>query len=81
MLADNSRSALAKVVMFQYDGGNLVKDDLCASCFTHLLPLTNDADEAQDIHSIILKQAIAKNEVLMKNGDAVKGMVAKLQAH
>jgi hypothetical protein len=29
MLADNSISALVKVIMFQYDGGNVVKDQLC----------------------------------------------------
>ena len=44
------------------------------------MPLQYDEDEARDIHSIILKQAIAKNEVLAKHGVAVQGMVQRLQA-
>lgn len=50
LLADNSRSALTKVVIFQNDGGNLVKDELCQMVFNTMLPLKYDEDEAQDIH-------------------------------
>jgi hypothetical protein len=46
MLADNSISALVKIIMFQYDGGNIVKDELCSTILTHKLPLTHDFDEA-----------------------------------
>lgn len=45
-----------------------------------MLPITHDIDEAQDIHYIILKQAINKNEVLVKFMDAAKGMFARMQA-
>ena len=55
LLADNSRSALAKVVIFQNDGGALVKDELCQMVFNTMLPLKYDEDEAQDIHQVILK--------------------------
>jgi len=55
MLSDNSKSALAKITMFQYDNNNLVKDELCQTLYSTMLPLTNDFDEAQDIHGIILK--------------------------
>jgi hypothetical protein len=55
MLADNSISALVKVIMFQYDGGNVVKDELCSTILSHKLPITNDIDEAQAIHTMILE--------------------------
>jgi hypothetical protein len=45
-----------------------------------MLPITHDIDEAHDIHYIILKQAIDKNEVLVKFMDAAKGMFARMQA-
>ena len=74
MLADNSVSALVKIIMFQYDGGNFAKDELCSTILTHKLPLTHDFDEAQAIHTLILEQVQAKNAVLMKNQDAIKSL-------
>ena len=67
MLSDNSVSALVKIIMFQYDGGNVVKDELCSTILMHKLPLTHDFDEAQALHTLILEQIQAKNAVLMKN--------------
>ena len=67
--------------MFQYDGGNLVKDELCSTILSQKLPLTHDIDEAQAIHSLILEQIQAKNAVLMKNAEAIKGFVQKLQEY
>ena len=67
MLSDNSVSALVKIIMFQYDGGNVVKDELCSTILLHKLPLTHDFDEAQALHTLILEQIQAKNAVLMKN--------------
>ena len=79
MLADNSVSALVKIIMFQYDGGNLVKDELCSTILTSKLPLTNDFDEAQSIHTLVLEQIQAKNAVLMKNSDAIKGLIQNIK--
>ena len=79
MLADNSVSALVKIIMFQYDGGNVVKDELCSTILTHKLPLTHDFDEAQAIHTLILEQVQAKNAVLMKNQDAIKSLIDKIK--
>jgi hypothetical protein len=79
MLADNSISALVKIIMFQYDGGNVVKDELCSTILTHKLPLTHDFDEAQAIHTLILEQVQAKNAVLMKNQDAIKSLIEKIK--
>ena len=79
MLADNSISALVKIIMFQYDGGNVVKDELCSTIHTHKLPHTHDFDEAQAIHTLILEQVQAKNAVLMKNQDAIKSLIEKIK--
>ena len=79
MLADNSISALVKIIMFQYDAANVVKDELCSTILTHKLPLTHDFDEAQAIHTLILEQVQAKNAVLMKNQDAIKSLIEKIK--
>lgn len=81
MLYDNSISALAKLAFFQYDGGNLIKDEYIASLLSSYLPIKNDIDEAQEIHSLMFKQLLAQNEVLMKNADAVKGCIQRIQEY
>ena len=81
MLADNSISALVKIVMFQYDGGNVVKDELCSTVLLNKLPLTNDIEEAQAIHTLVLEQVVAKNPVLVKNQEAIKAFMNKVQEY
>jgi len=45
MMADNAISTLGKVIYYQQDGGNLVKDEFTVQ-FLNLLPLTTDFEES-----------------------------------
>lgn len=56
---DNSISTLAKCVLFQYDGGELVKPEIVQELFGSLLPIFKDLEEAQALHEVILEQALA----------------------
>jgi len=53
-MRDNSISTLMKLVLFQNDGGAILKQEMVQEAFSSLLPLKVDVEEAQDIHEIIL---------------------------
>jgi len=53
-MRDNSISTLMKLVLFQNDGGAILKQEMVHEAFSSLLPLKVDVEEAQDIHEIIL---------------------------
>jgi hypothetical protein len=53
-LRENSISALTKLILFQYDGGQVLNDTLVSVVLTQLHPIITDLDEAQDIYFIIL---------------------------
>lgn len=55
MMADNAKSALAKIICFQYDGGNVVKDEFTLQLLTQFLPLLSDVDEACSVHELFFQ--------------------------
>ena len=54
---------------------------LTASFFNELLPIKNDIDEAQDIHTCVFEQCLAGSPVITANADAVKGCIGRIKAH
>ena len=79
MMADNAKSALAKIIYFQYDGGNVVLDDFTVQLLTQFMPLLTDVDEACSVHELFFQQILAKNPALMKHPDLVKACIANIQ--
>ena len=61
MVRDNSISTLTKIVLFQNDGGNIVKQEVVQELFGSLLPITKDYEEACSLHELVLTQALAQN--------------------
>lgn len=78
MLRDNSISCLGKIVLFQNNGSA----DMAAltNQFFTSLPITNDIDEAQDIHTTVFEQIIAGSPVVTGNTDLVKGAIERIKA-
>lgn len=68
LVRDNSISTLTKIVLFQSDGGNIVKQEIVDELFGSLLPITKDIEEAQVLHELFLTQALAENQIIVNNG-------------
>ena len=81
LVRDNSISTLTKIILFQNDGGNLVKQELVQELFGSMLPIVKDFDEAQALHEIVLTQALAQNKSIMDNADLFKGVVERMGKH
>ena len=79
MLKDNSISCLGKIVLFQNNGS----PDMAAltNQFFTTLPITNDLDEAQDIHSTVFEQVIAGSAVITGNADLAKAAIERIKTH
>lgn len=45
-----------------------------------MLPIYEDKDEAEDIHTLLLEQIMAESPIVAANLDAVKVCVSKLKA-
>ena len=80
MMADNTKSTFAKIVYFQYDGGNVVKDEFVVELLTQSLPLLNDVDEAHAVHELFFQQILAQNQALIKYPEQVKACITKIQS-
>mmetsp|Transcript_15259 Transcript_15259/g.25808 ORF Transcript_15259/g.25808 Transcript_15259/m.25808 type:complete len:163 (-) Transcript_15259:146-634(-) len=79
-LRDNTISALTKMILFHYDGGAVLRDDLVNQVLTQMHPITHDFDEAQDINGIILNLILKnENEAIAKFKDSVKVLVTKVK--
>ena len=75
-LADNSISTLTKLILFQYDNGAQLTDDLVTRCLTQEHPIITDLEEAQTINEIMLEQILkGDNVALNKFVDATKTYV------
>ena len=79
-LADNSISALLKIVIFQNDGGAIVKPDVLPTVLA-MLPLTSDFEEAQAANELFFEQILAKNPILLGAADQVKALIARIQEY
>ena len=77
MMADNSISTLAKIIIFQKDG-NLVTHNLTLNML-NALPLKTDTDEAQSAHTLILTHTLEKNASLMQHADALKNAILRIK--
>jgi hypothetical protein len=81
-LKDNSVSALTKLVLFQYDGGNVISDDLVNALLTQVHPLKTDLDEAQDINCLVMSEVLGgQNEVIKKFGEGFKAMITRVKEY
>lgn len=47
--------------------------------FFSTLPIINDIDEAQDIHTTVFEQVIAGNAIVTANADLVKAAVERIK--
>lgn len=79
MLKDNSVSCLGKIVLFQNDS-TPVMAALTNQFFT-TLPITNDLDEAQDIHTTVFEQVVAGSAVITGNADLVKAAIERIKTY
>eukprot|EP01017_Pseudomicrothorax_dubius_P042951 TRINITY_DN7083_c0_g1_i3.p1 TRINITY_DN7083_c0_g1~~TRINITY_DN7083_c0_g1_i3.p1 ORF type:complete len:317 (+),score=105.15 TRINITY_DN7083_c0_g1_i3:61-951(+) len=59
--------ALGKVGLYQYDSNDGVSQEALVK-FVELLPLKNEPEEAQNVHRLILKEILNKNQVLVSQG-------------
>ena len=81
LVRDNSISTLTKIVLFQHDGGNVVKQEIVNELFGNMLPITKDFEEAQALHEIVLKQALAQNQIIVDNADLFKSVIERMKKH
>ena len=81
MVRDNSISTLTKIVLFQNDGGNVVKQEIVQELYGSLLPIQKDFEEAQSLHEIVLQQALAQNKSIVDNGELFKGVIERIKKH
>jgi len=54
-MIDNSISTLFKFVIYQNDGGQVIKPELVKSLLTTLMPIKNDLEEANTLHCLFLE--------------------------
>ena len=80
MLRDNSISALTKCFLFQNDP-SAISADLITELLSSMLPITNDLEEAQGIHELLLTQALAGNKNLADNQDLFKGLINRMKEY
>ena len=79
-LADNSISALLKIVIFQNDGGAVVTPEMLPTVLGQL-PLTTDFEEAQAVNELIFEQLLAQNPILHSAPDLVKALIGRIQEY
>lgn len=70
-ITDNAISSLGKIALYQSDRGDKMSEEVLLK-FLQLLPLKNDADEAQNVHKMLFEEILKKNESLVMGSPEVQ---------
>lgn len=73
--------ALGKLALYQNTSDMKMRGEIMTK-FLGLLPLKNEPEEAQNVHKMLLREILNKNEFLLKvvDGEGLKKMVGGIMA-